>query len=461
VRSGAALFSAGSVWDAFWTVKRRPQPHDVRIFLLSLLAGLPAVLATMGLLAAGDYSPKVTWTVGAIVLTVWLAVSAAVRERVLRPLQTASNLVAALREGDFSVRGRGARIGDPLGELMLELNELSATLREQRLGSLEAGALLQRVMDEIEVAVFAFDERGRAVLANRAGERLLGAELSRLPSSDARQLGLGAALEGPAPRNLELTLPGGAGKFELRRSAFRLGGKPHQLLVLADLRRALREEERQAWQRLVRVLGHEINNSLAPIHSIAQSAQETLRAPAPHDGWREDVASGLQVIERRAESLSRFMTSYARLARLPPPRLQPVEVEEWVRRVAALEKRLSVAVAPGPEVRIQADADQLDQLLINLVRNAVDASLEMKGGVTITWSAGAAHVEVSVLDEGPGIADASNLFVPFFTTKPQGTGIGLALSRQIAELHQGTLSLENRRDRGGARARLRLPLRPA
>jgi len=439
-------------------VKRHPQPHDVRIFLLSLLAGLPAVLATLGLLVAGDYSAKISWTVGSLVVAVWLAVSAAVRERVLRPLQTASNLVAALREGDFSVRGRGARLGDPLGELMLELNELSAVLHEQRLGSLEAGALLQRVMDEIEVAVFAFDEHGRAVLANRAGERLLGAELSRLPTSDARQLGLGAALLGPSPRNLELTLPGGAGKFELRRSTFRLGGKPHQLLVLADLRRALREEERQAWQRLVRVLGHEINNSLAPIHSIAQSVQETLHSP--HDGWKEDVASGLQVIERRAESLSRFMTSYARLARLPPPRLGTVEVEEWVRRIAALEKRLPVGIAPGPEVRIEADADQLDQLLINLVRNAVDASLETRGGVTVTWSAGAAHVEVSVIDEGPGIGDASNLFVPFFTTKPQGTGIGLALSRQIAELHQGTLSLENRGDRAGARARLRLPLKP-
>jgi two-component system, NtrC family, nitrogen regulation sensor histidine kinase NtrY len=441
-------------------VKRRELPHDVRVFLLSLLAGFPAVLAALLLLLAGDYTPKVTWTVGALVVAVWLGVSAAVRERVLRPLQTASNLVAALREGDFSVRGRGARLGDPLGELMLELNELSGTLREQRLGSLEAGALLQRVMDEIEVAIFAFDENGRAVLTNRAGERLLGAELSRLPSSDARQLGLGAALDGASPRNLELTLPGGAGKFELRRSGFRLGGKPHQLLVLADLRRALREEERQAWQRLVRVLGHEINNSLAPIHSIAQSVQATLRAPAPHDGWKEDVASGLEVIERRAESLSRFMTSYARLARLPPPRLGQVEVEQWVRRIAALEKRLPVRVSPGPEVTIQADADQLDQLLINLVRNAVDASLETRGGVTITWAAGAAHIEVSVLDEGPGIGDASNLFVPFFTTKPQGTGIGLALSRQIAELHHGTLSLENRGDRAGARARLRLPLRP-
>src|SRR2546423_12477934 len=262
-------------------VKRRPEPHDVRIFLLSLLAGLPAVLATVGLLAAGDYSAKVNWTVSAVVVVVWLLVSAGVRERVLRPLQTASNLVAALREGDFSVRGRGARLGDPLGELMLELNELSATLREQRLGSLEAGALLQRVMDEIEVAVFAFDENGRAVLANRAGERLLGAELARLPSSDARQLGLGAALLGPSPRNLELTLPGGAGKFELRRSTFRLGGKPHQLLVLADLRRALREEERQARQRLQAAAGPHITHPRPPLPSLPHSAAEALRAAPP------------------------------------------------------------------------------------------------------------------------------------------------------------------------------------
>src|SRR5712671_723254 len=287
-------------------VKRRPQPHDVRIFLLSLFAGLPAVVATLGLLAAGDYSAKVTWTVGAVVVVVWLLVSAALRERVLRPLQTASNLVAALREGDFSVRGRGARLGDPLGELMLELNQLSDVLREQRLGSLEAGALLSRVMEEIDVAVLAFEESGKAVLANRAAEKLLGAELARLPSPEARQLGLAAVLDGPAPRTLELTLPGGAGKFELKRTSFRLGGKPHVLVVLADLRRALREEERQAWQRLVRVLGHEINNSLAPIRSISASLRETAREASRHQGWEQDMESGLAVIERRAESLSRF-----------------------------------------------------------------------------------------------------------------------------------------------------------
>jgi len=220
--------------------------------------------------------------------------------------------------------------------------------------------------------------------------------------------------------------------------------------VLADLRRALREEERQAWQRLVRVLGHEINNSLAPIHSISAGLRK--------GGSQEDLESGLAVIERRAESLMRFMSAYARLARLPPPQLAPVDVPAWVERVAALEKRLPVRVGQGPAVAVAADSDQLDQLLINLVRNAADAALETGGAVEVTWAVAQKQVEVCVADEGPGLASTANLFVPFFTTKPQGSGIGLALSRQIAEAHQGSLSLENRTDRQGARARLRLPL---
>jgi signal transduction histidine kinase len=228
-----------------------------------------------------------------------------------------------------------------------------------------------------------------------------------------------------------------------------MGGLPHQLLVLADLRRALREEERLAWQRLVRVLGHEINNSLAPIHSISSS----LKGAAP-----EDVEAGLAVIERRAESLMRFMSAYTKLARLPPPQLGPVDVEQWIKRVAALEKRIPVNVRGGPPASVQADADQLEQLLINLIRNAADAALETGGGVEVSWSVGKRQLEISIVDEGPGIASTANLFVPFFTTKADGSGIGLALSRQIAEAHQGSLALENRRDRRGARARLRLPL---
>ncbi len=430
--------------------------HDQHVFLLSLWAGFPAVSVALLLLFLRVEDLKVRWTAGAVVVLVWLLASLAVRERVLRPLQTAANLISALREEDFSMRGRGAGPDDPLAELLLEINLLADALHAQRIGSLEAGALLRRVMDEIEVAVIAFDERGKAVLANRSAERLVGVPLSRLLDSgglDAERLHLAQALAGEPRRVLELTLPGASGRFEIRRSTFRLGGLPHQLLVLADLRRALREEERQAWQRLVRVLGHEINNSLAPIHSVSAGLRQSIGSASP-----EDLAAGLGVIERRAESLMRFMSAYAKLARLPPPQLAPVEVAGWVQRIAALESRLKVAVRPGPATSIRADADQLDQLLINLLRNAADAALETGGSVEVTWSVGPQKLELVIADEGPGVASTANLFVPFFTTKPGGSGIGLALSRQIAEAHEGTLSLENRTDRAGARARLTLPL---
>jgi nitrogen fixation/metabolism regulation signal transduction histidine kinase len=434
------------------TRRKKRLAHDQHVFLLSLAAGAPGVVASLALLTIYVDDAKIRWTVGVVVVLVWLFTSLTLRERVLRPLQTSANLLAALREEDFSVRGRGARAGDPLGELLLEINHLADTLHAQRVGSLEAGALLRRVMDEIEVVVLAFDAQGKAVLANRAAERLLGIPLSRLLESgglDAARLRLEPALQGESPRVMELNLPGASGRFEVRRSTFRMGGLPHQLLVLADLRRALREEERLAWQRLVRVLGHEINNSLAPIHSISSS----LKGAAP-----EDVEAGLAVIERRAESLMRFMSAYTRLARLPPPALAAVDVPQWVSRVAALEKRLPVSVRQGPPISVQADADQLEQLLINLIRNAADAALETGGGVEVSWSVGQRQVEVCIADEGPGVASTANLFVPFFTTKVNGSGIGLALSRQIAEAHQGSLLLENRADRRGARARLRLPL---
>ena len=426
--------------------------HDLHIFLLAIWAGLPAVAATIILLWTRVDDPKTRWSVAALVVLVWLFGASAARERVLRPLQTAANLVAALREEDFSVRGRGARVGDPLGELLLEINQLADAMHSQRSSALEAGALLRRVMDEIQVAVLAFDKSGHAVLGNLTAERLLGVPLSRLLESgglDAGRLRLKAALEGDSPRVMELDLPGASGRFEVRRSTFRLGGLPHQLLVLADLRRALREEERLAWQRLVRVLGHEINNSLAPIHSISSS----LRGAPP-----EDVEAGLAVIARRAESLMRFMAAYAKLARLPPPRIAPVEVPQWIARVAALEKRLAVRVQAGPQVSVPADSDQLDQLLINLIRNAAEAALETGGGVEVSWSIARDQLEVSVADDGPGLAGTANLFVPFFTTKQGGSGIGLLLSRQIAEAHQGSLSLENRVGHPGAVARLRLPL---
>ncbi len=439
--------------------KRKPR-YERRIFALALGTGVPAAALALVLLWRGDFAARTQWTLTIVLVVVWLAFVAALWERVVRPLQTISNMLAALREGDFSLRARGSDPDDALGLLFLELNGLGEDLRAQRLSALEATALLRRVMEEIDVAVFAFDEARALRLVNRGGAALLERPAEQLLGKDAAELGLAHALAGDAPRVLEIAFPGrpGVGRWELRRGTFRQGGLPHQLLVLADVSRALSEEERQAWQRLIRVLSHELNNSLAPIKSIAQSLAELVRRDPPPPDWREDLSKGLGVIGSRAESLSRLMAAYARLARLPRPRLEPVSVAEWVRRVAALETRQPVRVCPGPDVTIQADGGQLDQLLINLVRNAVDAALEGDGNVELSWSARNGRLEVSVRDEGAGLADTVNLFVPFYTTKADGSGIGLALSRQIAEAHNGTLTLANRGDRRGCEARLSLPM---
>jgi two-component system, NtrC family, nitrogen regulation sensor histidine kinase NtrY len=431
--------------------------HQGKLTWLILGAVAPAIVVLMLILWFSDFSSKVQWTLALLIFVFAAGFISAARDHVIHPLQTMSNLLAALREGDYSIRARGARPDDALGEVLLEVNTLGETLRVQRLGAFEATALLRTIMAEIDVAVFTFDPDRRLRLVNRAGEDLLGQPIDKLLGRNADQLGLAPCFDVDQDEPLSLSFPGGAGRWRVGRSTFREHGLPHDLLVLTDLSRTLREEERRAWQRIVRVLGHEMNNSLAPIKSLAGSLENLLRRqPMPTD-WRQDAESGLKSIASRADSLSRFMQAYTRLAKLPPPQVEDVDLGDLIQRVVNLEPRLKVQIIPGPELQIRADAAQIEQVLINLVHNAVDAALETNGAVDIRWRESGDCAEVIVTDEGPGIMNPTNLFVPFFTTKPEGSGIGLTLSRQIAEAHDGTVSLANRKDRTGAEAVLRLP----
>jgi nitrogen fixation/metabolism regulation signal transduction histidine kinase len=445
-------------------VSRRKLRFQDHILLLVLLAEAPAWVASAVLLWRWDADPALRAVLFIFITAAAIGGALAVRTRAIRPLRSLANLLLALREGDYSLRGQDADPKDAVGEVMVEANALSHTLREERLGALEAGKLFNKLMADVDIAVFAFDVERQLRLANRAGEALLGASAGELLGRSAEELGLTPIFAGDAwgrrrPGGgcvISHSFPGGAGRWEVRRSSFREGGKPHELLVISELSRALREEERQTWQRLVRVLGHELNSSLAPIKSMAGTLRNLIAREPLADDWREDAESGLDIIHDRAESLGRFIAAYARLARLPPPSRRVVEFASLVRRAASLQGKRA-DVEGGPDVQLHVDGDQIEQVLINVIKNAVEAT-GGGGGVRVRWRAANGTLEVEVEDDGPGLAQTENLWVPFFTTKRGGTGIGLVLSREIIENHGGTITLENRARKTGCVARISLPL---
>ena len=436
--------------------RHRPGLH-IRLVTLVFLSGVPAALIALIFIYRSDLSTTFRVLLGLLVGVPWLVMVIVVRLRSRYHLRTLSNLLAALREGDYSFRIRDVSRSDPYGEVVTELNYLTEMLRRQRVEDLEATALVRTVMSEIDVAVFAFDGSHRLRQVNTAAEHMY-SDRPLTMGSTADELGLESCLSGPSSRTVDLEIGGSAGRWEMRRGSFRQHGRPGQLLVLSDVSQALQAEELAAWKRLIRVIGHELNNSLAPITSLAGSLERVVdQDPLPED-WRSDLGSGLQVIASRVEALNRFMGDCSRLAKLPEPTISPIDLESCIRNSATLEKRLDVQISGGPQTVVAADQDQVEQVLINLIKNAVEASFDSGGSVAIHWTTDDSMAEVVIRDEGPGLPDSLNLFVPFFTTKKEGSGIGLFLSRQIAEAHGGMVVVKNRVGHAGCEAILRLPL---
>lgn len=462
---------------------RRRLSFERALRLWLYLMGLPA----FGLIAIELWQHQVDSSIVWITLPAtafaWMFLVSLVMDRVIRPLQTLANVVAALREDDYSFRARGARRNDAMGDLALEINALAGMLQVQRVGAMEAMALVERVMKSMQSPVLAFDPDGKLKLLNAAAERAFnllprGVQRSALRPNKSR-LDVERLLRAEDNDVLSVGDPPNTERWVVKRSKFRLRGIPHTLFVLSDVSEALREEERLAWKRLIRVMGHEINNSLTPIKSIAESLRSRFTASRIASEDDEDFARGLEVIEDRADSLNRFLQAYRELTGLPAPKTESISLAALIGRITQLETRLPVTVRSTEDVPIEADPDQLAHALINLVRNAAEAALSADAQsdaaprigtnrlsapceptVEVTWETAPHEVVITILDNGPGLTNADNLFVPFYTTKPQGTGIGLVLAQQIAQGHGGSVQLSNRTDTRGCRASLRLPLRP-
>jgi nitrogen fixation/metabolism regulation signal transduction histidine kinase len=431
-----------------------------RAWLYCLLLSLPGLVFAGVLFYKGHLSAAPIILLGSCLVLYLLLIAAALIESLIRPLQTLSNVVASLREGDYSFRARGAGAQDAFAELAAEINALADLLQKQRVRSLEATALLARILEVMHAPLFAFDREDQLQLVNNAGVQLLGRTHARTFGHSARELELESLLS--APDQTIHSFGTKPTRWLLRKAVFRQDGVPHTLLLLADVSVPLQEEEQGAWKRLIRVLGHELSNSLAPIKSIAGSLLARVDSMGSGEGDQatiRDFRRGLGVVEGRADSLHRFVQSYRLLAQLPPPHLKQVQLAALLERVVLLEQRLSVQLDPGPPVVLHADPDQLEQMFINLLANAVDASLA-NGALIVraTWRIADSMVMVIIEDRGLGIANTDNLFVPFYTTKPSGSGVGLALAQQIARAHGGEIRLLNREDGEGARATIRLPV---
>jgi two-component system nitrogen regulation sensor histidine kinase NtrY len=414
-----------------------------------------ACLMTLALISA-EWPFAVRGAIAAAALLSALAALRKLDEQVTRPLGAIANVLEGLRRGERGLRVRSPE-GSALHDVHLELNQLAEAIQTQHLAEREASALLAAVLRELDVAVLAFDRDRRLELLNPAAEALLDRSSAWAIGKTAAELGVEAWLH-PEEESGRPTYDALRGPFALRRISFRRDGEPHELVVVTHLGGALRSEERQAWQRLLRVLSHEINNSLSPIITVTGTLEKLTREGRLDPSTLPDVAEGLDVIGRRASSLQRFLGSFAQLSRLPPPTWAPLSAAGLLRRVAALETRLDVVLDGSGDPTLVADHDQLEQLLLNLIRNAADAALSGGGHVTVRWRVAAPNLVVEIEDDGPGFESDANLFVPFFTTKPEGSGIGLVLSRAIAESHGGSVDLSRRPDLCGCVARVLLPL---
>ena len=444
----------------------KPPSHNIatdwRIFFIVLTSVVPA----LGLLVYIIFKNELSTTTVVILFFIccaWVALVASnVREKLVHHIRTMSNLIEAIRAEDYSLKGSRAREPGELAELYQQINALNAKLKNARQSETELQNLLETVVNQINVAIVACDSDGYITLANRLTCKLLNKKPEfllnvALQDTALNDLPLDKLDKGEQSQLLEHRFPGADGRWQIHQSYYRHQGKPGRILFITDLKQVLSVEEINAWQRLIRVIGHEVNNSLTPITSICQTLEKILSLP-PEQRSEEDIASGLNVIAERAKGLKEFISVYARIARLPEPQKEIISVEALLSKLQRIFTDQPVTFTPAPTIKLFGDPVHLEQVLINLIKNAVEASKNHSESVTVQVTTDSENCQFIIVDNGIGISNTANLFVPFYTTKPQGAGIGLTLCRQIAAKHNGMVNLENRPDKLGAVATLTLPL---
>ena len=443
--------------------RQNKKSFEVQLTQLSLLTSIPLFLLLVAVMIYANISVYLILLTVLISSLVMVYSHSKLHQKSAYQFRSLSNLLDAMVQGDYSLRARPSDGDEALNELVDSINSLSLRLNKQRIETTESQLLLTTVINHIDVAILALNENNELVLTNPAAKKLLQipAELQEFDLIKSfSQFDQIAAMNSGNSQVMSLSFANQQGKFNVHLEEYRENGKPQKLVFVTDVSTMLRSEERNAWQALVRVISHEINNSLAPIASLSQSLRRLLARKEDLESHKDYLVEGLSIISQRSNSLTEFVNSYKQIASLPEPKKQANSVLELVNKTVALYPDESIEVRNIDDITLFIDAVQFEQVLINLVKNAIEAikNTGEAGKVVIHGQVNGTVYSLSLVDDGTGVSNVDNLFVPFYTTKSKGSGIGLVLCRQIVEAHGGKVSLTNRVGLSGCIATIELPL---
>ncbi len=423
---------------------------------LILLTAIPCITAMAVALVYAEVSGYLVAFLTCVFLLLIAYGVVAVRQNSDFQIRTLSNLIESMIDGDYSLRGR-LQTNQAFQELFNLINQLSDTLARHKFEAKESRLLLEKVLEQMHAMVLATDQQGKIVMVNASATKYIFQGAKDVLHQILSATPLGTEISQAEPGIVKFSTEPLNGEYFLVKEPFLAQGQPHQLYFITNAERLLVEQERKAWQSLVRVLSHEMNNSMTPITAISQSMQTKLSDLSTAID-RQSLKEGVNIINERAKSLTSFIASYSQLSHLPKPNKISVELFQVLQVTAALFPKLTTEIADSCRLTLFVDKQQFEQVLINLFKNALEAMAGQASALlAVSVSSDEFNTLISFTDQGCGIANFDNLFVPFYSTKASGSGIGLALCRQIMFNHNGQICISNRQEAQGVEVRLTLP----